>query len=178
MGSFPAISCAKASARSMASSYTQAASISLTLQAASSCVRPCAQAEYRHYPAVGRAIKSMAAPLPAPVRMAVNVLPSSNATARPVSASSTSTAAWMKASPRLDCWEQGNDFDGQRIPSLRLDISCMNRMTASCDGRRVASEAALQLSRPREKHRRVSSLRWFRSLAKICGYLSVSMCMV
>ena len=43
----------------------------------------------------GRARTSIAAPLPAPVRMAVSELPSSRASARPVSASSTSTAAWM-----------------------------------------------------------------------------------
>ena len=39
--------------------------------------------------------KSIAAPLPAPVRMAVSELPSSMAMTRPVSGSSTSTAAWM-----------------------------------------------------------------------------------
>jgi hypothetical protein len=40
------------------------------------------------------------APPAAPVRIAVSELPSSRATARPVSGSKTSTAAWMYARPR------------------------------------------------------------------------------
>jgi hypothetical protein len=71
---------------------------SRTAQAASSWVRPWMPAPKMATTRLsGRANRSTAAPLPAPVRMAVSELPSSRARVFPVEPSNSRTAAWMKA---------------------------------------------------------------------------------
>ena len=93
------VSSAKARDRSASRLKIETDSIARTVQTASSCVRACTpDPSIATRLATDLARRSVAAPEPAPVRMAVRVPPSMSAIGIPVSGSSTSTSAWMVGS--------------------------------------------------------------------------------